>query len=265
MLPVVDKPVIQYVVEEAVAAGIEQIIIVSGTWKRAIEDHFDVHFELEARLRAADKAAELAEVRRLAEMAQFVFVRQSEPLGNGHAVLMARAAVGDEPFAVLWGDDIVDSEVPCLAQMLDAYERCGASVCAVMPVPEADVPRYGIIDGERVDSGLYRVRRLVEKPPRESAPSRLATVKEYVLDPEVFEVLASTPPGKGGEIWLADALNTLAARGRLYAAEFEGRRYDVGNKLEWLFANLDLALKRPDLGPGLRAYLREICATSGWR
>jgi len=258
MLPVVDRPVIQYVVEEAVAAGIEQIIIVTAQSKRAVEDHFDTHFELEARLEAAGKQRELEEVRRLTHMAEFIYVRQPAPLGNGHAVLCARRAVGDEPFAMLWGDDLVDASVPCLTQLLRVYEEVGASVGAVMRVPQEDIPKYGVCRAEQVGPRTYRVDELVEKPPLATAPSDLAVVKEYVLTAEVFDELERTTPGQGGEIWLADALNRLAARGRLYAYEFEGRRYDVGNKLEFLHATIELALKRQDLGPQLREYLRGL-------
>jgi UTP--glucose-1-phosphate uridylyltransferase len=258
MLPVVDRPVIQYVVEEAVAAGIEQIIIVTAQSKRAVEDHFDTHFELEARLEAAGKQRELEEVRRLTHLAEFIYVRQPAPLGNGHAVLCARRAVGDEPFAMLWGDDLVDATVPCLTQLLRVYEEVGASVGAVMRVPREDIPKYGVCRAEQVGRRTFRVDELVEKPTLAQAPSDLAAVKEYVLTAEVFEELERTPPGQGGEIWLADALNRLAARGRLYAYEFEGRRYDVGNKLEFLHATIELALKRPDLGPPLRKYLRGL-------
>jgi len=257
MLPIVDRPVIQYVVEEAVAAGIEQIVIVTAASKRAIEDHFDTHFELEARLAAAGKEQELEEVRRLTRLAEFIYVRQPAPLGNGHAVLCARRAIGDEPFAMLWGDDMVVAEVPCLAQLLPVYERYDASVAAVMRVPQPDIPKYGVCRATEVAPRTHRVDELMEKPPVERAPSNLAAVKEYVLGPEIFDELENTPPGHGGEIWLTDALNQLARRGKLYAYEFEGRRYDVGNKLEFLIGNLELALKRPDLGPELRAYLRE--------
>jgi UTP--glucose-1-phosphate uridylyltransferase len=258
MLPVVDRPVIQYVVEEAVASGVEQVIIVTAASKRAIEDHFDTHFELESRLEAAGKERELAELRRLASLAEFVYVRQPAPLGNGHAVLCARSIVGDEAFAMLWGDDLVDSLVPCLRQLIDVYETHQAAVAAVMRVPQQDIPRYGVCRAEQVSPRTYRVDGLVEKPKVADAPSNLAVVKEYVLTPDVFDELEATPAGQGGEIWLTDALNRMAARGGLYAFEFEGRRYDVGNKLEYLEANIDLALKRPELGPGLREHLRSI-------
>jgi UTP--glucose-1-phosphate uridylyltransferase len=258
MLPIVDRPVIQYVVEEAVAAGIEQIIIVTAQSKRAIEDHFDTHYELEARLGAAGKERELAELRRLTDLAEFIYVRQPAPLGNGHAVLCARRAVGDEPFAMLWGDDLVDAAVPCLSQLAGVFEQYGASVAAVMRVPRADVPRYGVCRAREVAPRTFLVDELVEKPSLERAPSNLAVVKEYILTPDVFDELERTAAGHGGEIWLTDALNRVAGRGGLYAYEFEGRRYDVGNKLEFLEANVDFALGRPDLGPALRDYLRSL-------
>lgn len=260
MIPIVDKPVIQYVVEEAVASGIEHVVIVTSHAKRAIEDHFDYFFELDQRLRAAGKIAEADGLRAIADMASFTFVRQSEPLGNGHAVLCAREVVGNQPFAVLWGDDIVLGEPPCTQQLVEVYRRYGASVCAVMEVAEADVSKYGIIAGEQVGPTAYRVSRLIEKPPVASAPSRLAAVKGYVLAPEIFDVLAETPPGQGGEIWLADALNVLAQRGGLYACAFTGRRYDAGNQLEILRATVDVAMERTDLSEPFGAYLRKRLA-----
>jgi UTP--glucose-1-phosphate uridylyltransferase len=263
MLPVVDRPVIQYVVEEAVAAGIEQIVIVTAQSKRALEDHFDSHYELEARLAAAGKEQELAELRRLQELAEFVYVRQPAPLGNGHAVLCARRAIGDEPFAMLWGDDLVDAQVPVLKQLVGVFEERGRSVAAVMRVPHADIPKYGVARARPVGLRTYAVDELVEKPPVESAPSNLALVKEYILTPDIFDELERTPVGKGGEIWLTDALNKMAAREGLCAYEFDGQRYDVGDKLQWLEANVAFALKRPDLGPALREFLRSLPAEAG--
>jgi UTP--glucose-1-phosphate uridylyltransferase len=254
MLPIVDRPVIQCVVEEAVAAGVEQVIIVSAQSKRALEDHFDTHYELEARLAEAGKEEQLAELRRIAGLAEFVYVRQPAPLGNGHAVLCAKEVVGNEPFAMLWGDDLVDAEVPCLRQLLGVHEQYQASVAAVMQVAPAYIPRYGICRVRELGPRTYQVDELVEKPPVEQAPSNLAAVKEYILTPDIFELLERTPVGQGGEIWLTDALNVQARNGGMYAYEFEGTRYDVGDKLEFLQANVALALKRPDLGPAqLRA------------
>ncbi|MFN0073546.1 MAG: UTP--glucose-1-phosphate uridylyltransferase GalU [Chloroflexota bacterium] len=261
MIPIVDKPVIQYVVEEAVASGIDHIVIVTSAAKRAIEDHFDYFFEMDQRLRGAGKSVEADRLRAIADMASFTFVRQAEPLGNGHAVLCARKVVGDQPFAVLWGDDIVMGDPPCTRQLIDVYEQYGASVCAVMEVPDSDVSKYGVIDGVPVSDGTYKVTRLIEKPTREQAPSRLAAVKGYVLTPETFEILEETPVGQGGEIWLADALNVLAERGRLYARAFTGQRYDAGNQLEILKATVDVALAREGLGDALREHLRQaICS-----
>ncbi len=261
MLPVVDKPVIQYIVEEAVASGIEQIIIVTSLGKRSLEDHFDYHYELEHRLAETGKTALRDEVRAIADLAEFVFVRQKEPLGNGHAVLCARDVVGNEPFAMLWGDDLVVAEPPCLRQLLDVYERFEAPVAAVQSFPPQEATKYGVIAGEQVDARLWRVRDLVEKPKLEALPSTLAVVKEYVLTPDVFDHLERTQRGVGGEIWLADAVRALAAERPMYALEFQGKRYDVGNKLQFLYANVELALQRPDLGPQLAAYLKRLAAT----
>lgn len=262
MLPVVDRPVIQYVVEEAVAAGIEQVVIVTAQSKRAIEDHFDTHYELEARLAAAGKERELEELRRLQNLAEFVYVRQPAPLGNGHAVLCARDVIGNEPFAMLWGDDLVDAEVPVLKQLTAVFEERGNTVAGVMRVPRADIPKYGVASGQQVGPRTYSVDAVVEKPPVDVAPSDLALVKEYIITPDIFDELAHTSAGQGGEIWLTDAINRQAARGGLDAYEFEGRRYDVGDKLQWLQANVALALKRPDLGPGLARFLSSAASTA---
>ncbi len=255
MLPILDRPVIQYVVEEAVASGIHQIVVVTGQAKRAIEDHFDSSPELESRLEAAGRHEDLQAVRALSEMAEFAFVRQSRPKGNGHAVLCARVAVGDEPFAMVWGDDIVEADVPCLRQLLEVHERYGGAVAAVMPVARADIPKYGVIDAERIADRVYRVRGIVEKPSTQTAPSNLATVHAWILPGRIFEILEQTPPGKDGEIWLVDAIGTLLEEQPVHALEFQGRRFDTGNKLEFLQACINFALRRPDLGPPLRRYL----------
>jgi UTP--glucose-1-phosphate uridylyltransferase len=258
MLPIVDKPVIQYIVEGAVESGIEEVVLITASAKRAIEDHFDRFFELEYRLEAAAKHDLLAEVRRPAELARYVMVRQGAPLGNGHAVLLAKDVVGNEPFAMLWGDDVVLGSPPFVAQLIAAYERTGGSVVGVMAVPPEEAVKYGVIEvAERIDDRLVRASRIVEKPPRDQVPSNLAAVAGYVLTPDVFGYLEQTGAGQGGEIWLADGVQKIAAQGRLYALEFQGRRYDAGNKLEFLQATIDLALARPDLGPPLRAYLEE--------
>ena len=261
MLPVVDKPVIQYVVEEAVASGIEQIIIVTSQGKQPMQAHFDYAFELEHRLAASGKQTARDEIRAIANLADFVFVHQKEPLGNGHAVLCARHVVGDEPFAMLWGDDLVDSDPPCLRQLLDVYERFQAPVAAVMAIKPSQAQTYGVIAGEPVEDRVWRVRDLIEKPAPGTAPSNLAVVKEYVLTADVFDYLERTGRGVGGEIWLADGLRAQAADRPMYALEFLGRRYDVGSKLEYLEANVELALKREDLGPPFAAYLRRLVAS----
>jgi UTP--glucose-1-phosphate uridylyltransferase len=256
MLPIVDKPVLQYIIEGAVASGIEEVVLVTASAKRAIEDHFDTFFELEYRLEASGKHELLAELRRLTEMAKFVMVRQGSPLGNGHAVLLAKEVVGDEPFAMLWGDDMVLGSPPFVAQLVAAHERTGGSVVGVMSVPVEEAIKYGVIEvAERLDGRLVRAARIVEKPPRDQVPSNLAAVAGYVLTPDIFGYLEQTGAGQGGEIWLADGVQKIAAKGNLYALEFEGRRYDAGNKLEFLQATVDLALERPDLGPAFRAYL----------
>src|SRR5579871_271448 len=224
MLPIVDKPVIQYIVEEAAASGIEQIIIITGQSKRAIEDHFDRSFELEYHLREQGKAAMFEQIKHIAELVKFVYVRQQMPLGNGHAVLVAREVVGDEPFAVLWGDDIVVSDEPCLKQMMRVYERYGRSVLAAMRVPRSDYSKYGMIEPRQIDDRLSQVLSIVEKPNPDDAPSNLAQVKGYILTPEIFELLERTPPKKGGEIWLGDAIDLLIQQQTVYAYEFEGRR-----------------------------------------
>lgn len=258
MLPIVDKPVIQYIVEGAVSSGIEEVVLITASAKRSIEDHFDRFFELEYRLEAAGKHDLLQELRHLSEMAKFVMVRQGSPLGNGHAVLLAKDVVGDEPFAMLWGDDMVLGDPPFVRQLIEAHERTGGSVVGVISVPPEEAMKYGVIEvAERLDERLVRASRIVEKPPRDQVPSNLAAVAGYVLTPDIFGYLEQTAVGQGGEIWLADGVQQIAAKGNLYALEFQGRRYDAGNKLEFLQATVDLALDRADLGPPFRAYLEE--------
>ena len=263
MLPVVDKPVIQYIVEEAVASGIEQVCIVTSRSKQAIEDHFDRFFELEYRLKQAGKSVLLEAVVHAATMVEVVFVRQPEPLGNGHAVLCARNVVGNEPFAMLWGDDFVDAEEPCLAQLLRTYDRYDASVLAAIRAPREDWDKYGMIDYDQVDERTYRVKSIVEKPPIDQSPSDLAQVKGSVLTPEIFEMLAKTPAKKGGEIWLVDAIHALIDIQPVYAYVFEGRRYDTGNAVEMIKANIELALKRPEMVDPLQGYLRGLVGGFG--
>jgi UTP--glucose-1-phosphate uridylyltransferase len=258
MLPVVDKPVIQYIVEGAVASGIEEVVLITASAKRAIEDHFDRAFELEYRLEAAGKVDLLEATRQPAEMARFVMVRQGAPLGNGHAVLLAKEVIGDEPFVMLWGDDMVLGSPPFVRQLIEAHERTGGSVVGVMAVPPEEAIKYGVVEvAERLDDRLVRCSRIVEKPPRDEVPSNLAAVAGYVLTPDIFGYLEQTGVGQGGEIWLADGVQKIAARGNLYALEFSGRRYDAGNKLEFLQATVDLALENSELGPAFRAYLED--------
>ncbi len=259
MLPIVDKPVIQYIIEEAAASGIEQVVVITGQSKRAIEDHFDRSFELESRLADSGKMAQLEEIKRISELVDVVYVRQKQPLGNGHAVLCAKDVIGNEPFAVLWGDDVVVGDPPCLKQMVDVYNRYGRSVLAAMRVPERDYPKYGMIKTTaRIEDRVYRVEDLIEKPSIEESPSDLAQVKAYILTPEIFRFLESTKASKGGEIWLADAIRELLKHEVCYAYEFIGRRYDAGNVLEYLQANVDLALQRPEFSGQFIEYLRSV-------
>jgi UTP--glucose-1-phosphate uridylyltransferase len=259
MLPLVDKPVIQYGVEEAVAAGIEQVIIVTSSQKRPIEDHFDHSYELEHLLESKGDIEMLRRVRQIGDMAQISYVRQKEQLGLGHAVLMAKEMVGHEPFAVILSDDVVVGDRPCIGQLIEAYRQTHGSVVAVMEVPHDEVSRYGIIDPEPEpvggDERLYRVRGLVEKPAPENAPSNLAIIGRYVLTPKIFQVLEQTPRGTGGEIQLTDAINALMSEQDVYAYAFEGQRYDAGTTMGWLKAGVEIALERPDIGAEFRRYL----------
>lgn len=259
MLPIVDKPAIQYIVEEVIESGIDEILIITGRNKQSIEDHFDKSLELEVRLKETGKTPLLEMVQSISRLAHVCFVRQKEPLGLGHAVHCARRFVGDEPFAVLLGDDIVVSEKPCLKQMIDMYNEVQSSVIAVMEVPEEDVAKYGILDSAIERPGLYRVRDLVEKPAPEKAPSRLAIMGRYIIEPRIFSILAEAGPGAGGEIQLTDALKVLCAEQPVFGMTFQGKRYDVGDKLGYLQATVEFALARPDLQEGFRHYLKSIC------
>ncbi|MBW2039066.1 MAG: UTP--glucose-1-phosphate uridylyltransferase GalU [Deltaproteobacteria bacterium] len=258
LLPIVDKPTIQYIVEEAVASGVEHVILITARGKGAIEDHFDCSFELEETLKRQGKEELLQMVREVSEMARVVAVRQKEPRGLGHAVLCARDVVGEEPFAVLLGDDIVDGDPPCLVQMVDVYHRWGGGVIALQRVPETETHLYGIIRGEEVEERIYRIQELVEKPAPGQAPSNLAVIGRYVLPPEIFPILESTPPGKGEEIQLTDALQELARRMPLYGYEFLGERYDAGNKVGYLQANIAFALKSPQLAERLEEFIKKV-------
>jgi len=257
MLPLVDRPVIDYIVEEALAAGLDQIIMVTNASKTAIEGYFDRDFELESVLESGQKQALLAAVKKPTEVS-IVYVHQKERLGNGHAVTITRDVVGDEPFAVFFPDDIILHDVPAIGQLIDVFQRFGHTVLAVQQVPREDVVQYGVIDPRAVEARLHEVRGVVEKPPVAEAPSNLATVGRFVVTPEIFDVLAETPPGRSGEIWLMDAFDRLIARQPVYAYEYEGLRFDTGRPLGLLQASLHLALQREDLGQELRAYLHSL-------
>lgn len=258
MLPIVDKPTIQYIVEEAVASGIEDIIIVTGRTKKAIEDHFDKSVELEMELEKK-KNKELLEIARsVSQIANIYYIRQKEPKGLGHAVLTARTFIGNEPFAVLLGDDIIDSEKPALRQMMDVYDKYQASVLGVQTVERRDVNKYGIIDGLKIDNRVYQVKDMVEKPKVDEAPSNVAVLGRYIITPQIFDFLEKQEIGAGGEIQLTDALNKLAKVEQMYAYDFIGRRYDVGNKMGFLQATVEFALKRPELREEFKNYLTDI-------
>ncbi len=256
LLPIVDIPSIQYVVQEAVDAGIEEIIFVTGRGKDGIEDHFDDAPELEQVLADRGNQEMVKMLRRIAEMTEVVSVRQKKPLGLGHAVLCARDLVGAEPFAVMLADDLIDSETPCIRQLSDIFERTDESVVALMEVPETEVQQYGIIKGKVVQERLYQVEATVEKPPAKEAPSRMAIIGRYVLRPEIFSILQKLPPGKGGEIQLTDGLAQLVRERKVYGCEFLGDRYDIGDKFGFVRATVAYALKRPDLKDKLREYLK---------
>ncbi|WHY91001.1 UTP--glucose-1-phosphate uridylyltransferase GalU [Neobacillus cucumis] len=255
MLPIVDKPTIQYIVEEAVESGIEDIIIVTGKGKRAIEDHFDNSFELEHNLLEKGKFELLTEVQKSSKLVDIHYIRQKEPKGLGHAIWCARKFIGDEPFAVLLGDDIVRAEKPCLKQLIEQYERYNASILGVQSVPDGEVSRYGIVDGKNIGERFYGVNSLVEKPKMEEAPSNLAILGRYVLSPKIFDVLSQQKPGAGGEIQLTDAIAALNHYEAVYAYNFEGVRYDVGEKMGFIQTTIDFALKHKDLRSELLDYL----------
>ena len=259
MMPLVDKPIIQYVVEEAVASGLTDLVIVTGRGKRAIEDHFDAAFELEYYLNDRGKVDELAQIKTISEMASVCYVRQKEPLGLGHAILCARSLVGEEPFAVFLGDDIIGSApVPCMRQLLDVFERYDGPVIAVERVPRERIHQYGVIAAKPLEGNVYEIMDLVEKPKSEEAPSDLAIIGRYVLTPDLFELLAVTAPDRRGEIQLTDALRRLRDRRPMYAVAFDGKRYDTGDKLGFLKATVEFALARPDLADEFRAYLKSL-------
>jgi UTP--glucose-1-phosphate uridylyltransferase len=261
MLPLVDKPVIQYAIEEAVEAGIEQVIIVTSSQKRAIEDHFDINLELEQLLEARGEIDKLRQIRAISDLAQVSYVRQKEQLGLGHAVLTAKDLVGHEPFAVILSDDVVVGGRPCIGQLIHAYEQTHSSVVAVMEVPREETCRYGVIAGEVASQGdprLYKVSGLVEKPEPHEAPSNLAIIGRYVLTPKIFEKLEQTPRGSGGEIQLTDAIEALMQEQDVYGYAFDGVRYDAGTTMGWLKASVELALQRQDIGIEFRQYLQTL-------
>lgn len=260
MLPLIDKPLVQYVVEEAVASGIEQILFVTGRGKRAIEDHFDISFELESLLREKGKNDTLREVREIAEMIRIFYVRQKQALGLGHAIICAKDFVGNEPFAVLLGDDIIDGEIPCLAQLIDVFHKHHGAVLALEKVPMENISAYGCVRANKISDDTFQILDMVEKPKREEAPSDLAIIGRYVLTPEIFPILEAQSPGKGGEIQLTDALCSLLSKQTVYGCEFVGTRYDCGDKLGFLKATVDMALKREELNGEFEKFLRlKLC------
>ena len=256
MLPIVDKPTIQYIIEEAIASGIEEILIITGRNKKSIEDHFDRSVELEMELEKSGKEEMLKMVREISDMVNIHFIRQKEPRGLGHAILCAKTFVGNEPFAVLLGDDVVyNDNKPCLKQLIDCYEEYKTSVLGVQTVEPQDVNKYGIVGGLHIEDRVYKVKGLVEKPPVEEAPSNVAILGRYIITPQIFKILEETKPGKGGEIQLTDALLNLISEEAMYAYDFEGTRYDVGDKLGFLKATVEYALRREDLRDGFIEYL----------
>lgn len=255
MLPIVDKPTIQYIIEEAVASGIEEILIITGRNKRAIEDHFDKSVELEQELEHSGKQELLDMVRDISNMVNIHYIRQKEPKGLGHAIHCAKTFVGNEPFAVMLGDDVVDSKVPCLKQLIDCFDEFKTSILGVQTVSESEVDKYGIVKGLHIEDRVYKVKDLIEKPKAEEAPSNIAILGRYIITPKIFEILENTLPGKNGEIQLTDALKQLIKHEAMYAYNFEGRRYDVGDKMGFLEASIEQALKREDLQESLMRYL----------
>jgi len=261
MLPLVDMPIIQYGVQEALASGCDQIIVITGRGKSAIEDHFDVSYELEAELEQRGKTQLLEDVRKISDMINIAYVRQKKAMGLGHAVLMARELVGDEPFGVILPDDIIDAQVPCLKQMIDIYNETGCSVLATQEVERAAISAYGILDvkpNPTHGGRLYEAQNMVEKPKPEDAPSNLAIIGRYILTPAIFDMLAATEPGRGGELQLTDGIKALLKHEKVYGYTFEGTRHDTGDKLGMLKATVEFALQRDDLGADFRAYLKTL-------
>lgn len=258
MLPIVDKPTIQYIIEEAVASGIEEILIITGRNKRAIEDHFDKSIELERELEKKGKEELLKIVKDISNISDIYYIRQKEPKGLGHAIGCAKTFVGNQPFAVMLGDDVVDNDVPCLKQLIDCYNEYKTSIIGVQEVPKEEVYKYGIVKGMYIENNVYKVKDLIEKPKVEEAPSNMGILGRYIITPSIFEILENTIPGKGGEIQLTDALRTLAKNEAMYAYTFQGRRYDVGDKLGFLQATVEFALKKEELKKPFMKYLLEL-------
>ncbi|MCX8129583.1 MAG: UTP--glucose-1-phosphate uridylyltransferase GalU [Clostridia bacterium] len=258
MLPIVDKPTIQYIVEEAIASGIEDIMIVTGRGKRAIEDHFDKSYELEHVLMSKGEDELLNLVQDISNLVNIHYIRQKEPKGLGHAIYCAKTFIGDEPFAVLLGDDIVDSETPCLKQLIDVFDRYGSTVVGVQHVPRSDVSKYGIINGQKTGERVYSITDMVEKPDVDSAPSDIAILGRYIITPDIFKFLESAEPGKGGEIQLTDALKKLMGVEAIYAYDFIGNRFDVGNRIGFVKATVEFALKREDIKEEFAEYLKDL-------
>jgi UTP--glucose-1-phosphate uridylyltransferase len=261
MLPIIDTPTIQYVIDETVQSGISQILIITGKGKQAIENHFDRSFELEAELERKHKHKQLKEVLELSSMAEIFYIRQKELNGLGDAVRYARNFVGSEPFVVLLGDTVIKSKTPCVRQLIDVYNRYQRPIIGVEEVPDNKVDRYGIVAGDHLADGVYRVSNLIEKPEPRHAPSRLAIGGRYILSPRIFEYLDCTPPGKGGEIQLTDALRAMCRQEEMLAFQFEGKRYDIGNKLDYLITEVEFAVEREDLGYEFRQFLKTFVNT----
>lgn len=258
MLPIVDKPTLQYIIEEAVESGVEEILIITGRNKKSIEDHFDKSIELELELEKKGKDALLAEVRKISDMVNIHYIRQKEPKGLGHAIYCAKSFIGNEPFAVLLGDDIVYAEKPCLKQMIEVYQEYKTTILGVQQVPAEDVNKYGIVAGKYIEGNVYKVKDLVEKPAVKDAPSNIAILGRYIINPAIFDILEHIQPGKGGEIQLTDALKELAQQEAVYAYSFAGRRYDVGDKQGFLEATVEYALRREDLREKFLSYLINV-------
>ncbi len=258
MLPIVDKPTLQYIIEEAINSGIEEILIITGRNKKSIEDHFDKSIELEMELEKSGKQELLEMVRYIGDMINIQYIRQKEPRGLGHAILCAKSFINDEPFAVILGDDIVDAKKPCLKQLIDVYNEYNTTIIGVQKVDEQDVGKYGIVQGKYIDDRIYLIKDLIEKPEVDKAPSNIAILGRYILKPDLFEILENQKPGKNNEIQLTDALKTLCERQAMYAYEFEGKRYDVGEKFGFLQATFEFALKNDELKEPFLNYLKDL-------